>query len=363
MVKLCVLADADSIHTRKWIDYFSELNYEIHLISMRKTHYRYSDNVKIYILKPPFNNKLSYFLLINKVKNIINKVKPDILHGHYATSYGMLGKMSGFHPFIVSAWGSDIYEFPNRNKLNEKMLKSILNSADAVCSTSNNMSLEMKKYYDGDIIITPFGVDLSKFKQTDSILNKDYITIGVAKNLKPIYGINYLIEAFSEVKNELKHLKFRLLIIGDGSERTKLEKLCEEKGVSSIVEFTGNIDNDKIPEYINLMDIVCIPSLSESFGVAAVEACACGRPVIASNVGGLKEIVINGYNGYLVKAADVNDIKEKIKLILSDRDKLIEFSNNARLFVEDNYNWSNNREIMKKLYDKFTNNKLCVNEN
>ena len=187
MTKICFLADAHSIHTRKWVQYFSEFSNEIHIISMRETDYEYESNVHVHVLRSIGANKLSYFLLIKTVKKLIKNIKPDILHSHYATSYGLYGRMCNFHPFVISVWGSDVYEFPKGNKIKGLLLKYILKGADKVCSTSNDMAEETKKYYDKDIVITPFGVDIDKFKCNTPILNSNFITIGVIKGLEKIY--------------------------------------------------------------------------------------------------------------------------------------------------------------------------------
>lgn len=354
MAKICFLADADSIHTRKWVDYFSNFHNEIFIISMRDTNYKYTKNVKVMVIQPPFKNKLSYFFITKQIKKLIFKIKPDILHSHYATSYGLYGRISGYHPFIISVWGSDVYEFPKSNSLKAKLLSYILKGADAVCSTSVDMAKETKKYYNrNEIIITPFGVDLDKFNVKVPVLKNEYITIGVVKNLHKIYGIEYLVKAFEGLSKEISK-DIRLMIVGHGSERDNLEKLCQDLKISSKVTFTGNIDNTKVSDYINMMDIVCIPSLSESFGVSAVEACACGRPVVSTNVGGLKEIVFDDYNGYTVDPCNSNLLKEKLKILIENEDKIRSFSVNARKLAEEKYNWIENAAIMKNLYNKIT---------
>lgn len=353
-MRICILADGDSTHTQKWVEYFVKVGYKVHLISMRNAKIQYPQNVKTYVVKPISGSKLSYFLLISRIKKIVKKIKPDILHSFYASSYGMLGMMCNFHPYIISAWGSDIYEFPNKNLLNRFLLKRILNSGEVICSTSKDMKREIKKFYNDEVVLTPFGVDTKRFKSSTPILQKEYITIGITKNLEKIYGINYLIEAFAQLCNERKQ-DLKLLIVGDGTERENLQKLCKDKGILSNVSFTGRVENKDIPKYINEMDLLCFPSLSESFGVAAVEAQACGRPVVASKVGGLKEIIINDYNGYLIEPENVEDIKEKINLMLSDRKKMIEFSINARESIKKNYDWYENAKVMSDLYEKYTN--------
>ena len=356
MVKICFLADAQSIHTRKWAQYFSGIYNEIHIISMRKTDYIYESNVYVHVLKNISENKLSYFLLIKDIKKLVKEINPDILHSHYATSYGLYGRMCNYHPFVISVWGSDVYEFPKSNIAKKLLLKYILKGADRVCSTSHNMAEETRKYYNKDITITPFGVDVDKFKCYIPILSGKNITIGVIKGLEEIYGIDYLIEGFSNAIREYQGSKeLKLLIVGDGTQRIKLQSLVNELGINSNVTFTGKIDNDKVPEYINMMDIVCLPSLSESFGVSAVEACACERPIIATDVGGLKEIVFDNYNGFVIKQKSSEDIKLKIMKMIGNEVRMKEFSKNARKLVMEKYSWFNNAKIMDNVYKKLVN--------
>ena len=353
MLKLCYLADADSIHTRKWVDYFAKLGHEIHLISMRETNYEFCDNVYVYVIKPKINQKFGYFFLLNSIRSLVKKIKPDILHSHYASSYGLFGRACNFHPFIVSVWGSDVYEFPNLNKLNNILLSFILRGADTICSTSSNMAMETKKYCDNkEIELTPFGVDIEKFVNINEIMKNTSVTIGVVKSLEEVYGINYLIEAFSQLQNMYKDKNLKLMIVGNGSQKENLVQQCKKLEILSNVIFTGSIDNREVPEYINKMDIVCIPSLSESFGVSAVEACACGRPVISTNVGGLTEIVIDNYNGFTVNPKDSNSIVEKLDYLINNVDEAVRMSFNARRVVEEKYNWLENAKDMEKLYDK-----------
>lgn len=352
MTKICYLSDANSSHTQKWVDYFSNHYDEIHLISMRLSNYAYKENVKLYVIEPPYKNKLSYFFIINKIKKLVQNINPDLIHSHYATSYGLYGRLSGIRPFIVSVWGSDVYDFPKSNKFKSNLLRYILKGSDVVCSTSFDMAKEILKYYDkNDIEITPFGVDTNLFNITSNILENDYITIGLCKHLRPVYGINFLIEAFALLSKEVnKDLK--LLIVGDGEERLNLEKLTKSLHIQDKVTFTGDVKNKYVSHFINKMDIVCLPSIRESFGVAAVEASACGRPVVCSNVGGLKEVVIDGETGFLFKSQDVIDLKNKLKLLVENESLMRKFSSSGRQFVLENYNWEDNAKHMYDIYSK-----------
>lgn len=352
MTKICYLSDANSSHTQKWVDYFSDYYDEIHLISMRKSNHKYKSNVKLHIIEPPFKSKFSYFFIINKIRNLIKSINPDLVHSHYATSYGLYGRLCGFHPFIVSVWGSDVYEFPKSSKLKAKLFNYILDGADVICSTSNDMANEIRKYYNKkDIEITPFGVDTNKFNIHNNILSNSYITIGVSKHLNKIYGIDILLKSFAMLIKEVNK-DIRLLIVGDGPDRKPLETLAHELNIADKITFVGSVENKDVPIYMNKMDIVALPSLSESFGVAALEAESCGRPVVCSDVGGLKEVVSDSKTGYIFKSEDIVDLKNKLKLLVENEALMHSFSSSGRKFVLDNYDWKDNANHMHNIYLK-----------
>lgn len=346
---ICMLADAESVHTRKWAQYFAEKDYEVHLISRRDTRFQYHPHVTLHVLAP-VGGKIGIPVLASRVRKLVKHINPTILHSHYATSYGLLGRLCHFHPFFISAWGSDIFEFP-RTPIHKALLRYILKGADVLCSTSHAMAQEMLKYNDRPAVITPFGVDTEQFSPKVPILSGPEITIGVTKTLEPIYGIEYLIRAFAMLTKEVPQA-LKLKVIGDGYLRSSLEQLCQELGVAAQVEFLGRIEHVQLQDYLNQMDIICLPSLQESFGVAAIEACACGRPVVASNVGGLPEIVLDGHNGYLVPPKDPAALKERLKDLIVSPSTMQRMGKAGRELVIEKYQWNKNALLMEQLYEK-----------
>lgn len=353
MTKLCILADADSIHTQKWLDYFSTLNYDIHLISMRESDYKYKENVKTYVIKPMYKNKSSYIFLSLKVRKLVKKINPDILHSYYASSYGFFGAVSGLRPFVVSVWGSDVYLFPKSNGIYRKIINYVFDKADVLCSTSYDMAEEIKNYNNNkEIVITPFGVDVNLFKKTSNIFEKESMTIGIAKSLEKIYSIDTLIKALRIVIDRTKDSRIILKIIGDGRERENLKKLTKDLNLAENVEFIGRVKNTEVPNYINQVDIMCLCSLSESFGVSAIEALACERPVIASNCGGLKEVINDGETGLLFNPEDEEQLAEKLEYLYANRNIAINMGKKGREVVLDMYDWRQNVKTMSDLYER-----------
>lgn len=156
-------------------------------------------------------------------------------------------------------------------------------------------------------------------------------------------GVDHLIEAFELIARELpkssiqKHCK--LIIVGDGDLRQRYEQKAKELGVSDRIIFAGSVSDKELPEYYNLADVVTLPSIdsSEAFGVVLVEAMACAKPVVASYLPGVRSVVRDGENGYLVKPCDIADLATKILSILVDEDKAKKMGKRGAELVNEHY--------------------------
>ena len=356
-MKICYLADINSAHTHKWLNYFKSKGYDIHVISLGNGEYEgvtvHSLDINDTVMKKSTDkNKLQYFKKIKRVKELVNEIKPDILHAHYATSYGLLGALANYHPYIISVWGSDVYDFPIKSPIHKMMVKYNLKKADYIYSTSNVMKDETKKYTDKDIEVTPFGVDISRF--VPGRIEKDEVVIGTIKTLEEKYRIQYLVRAFKNLKDRNPDVNLKLRIGGKGSQEDYLIKLCKELNIDSDVTFLGFVNPDDVVKEFQNFDVAVFPSTldSESFGVAAVEAESCGTPIVVSDVGGLMESTKPGFTSLVAKKASVEDLTDKIDVLIKDKELRNTMGINARKFVEENYSLADNFDYVDKLYHK-----------
>jgi len=348
-MKICLLAPANSVHTLKIAYSLKESGNEVFIISFHKPLPKDVDALYFSPIISPLG-KLNYLLHIPKIKKIVEQLHPDILHAHYISSYGFVGSLLNYHPFIVSVWGSDIFDFPKRSFLHKYLVKYALKKADFVLSTSSIMAEETKKYTDKEVFVTPFGVDCEKFKPMPELKPKDKIIIGTIKALKPKYGIEYLIRAFKILVDKYPYLPLELDIGGEGYLKEELEKLVRSLNIEDKVKFLGFISNDEVPKYFNMFTVSVSVSESESFGVAVLEAEACGVPVVVSNIGGLPEVVKDGDTGFIVPPKDPQATANAIEKILLDEELRKKFSINARNFVLNKYNWEENFKLIIKIY-------------
>jgi glycosyltransferase involved in cell wall biosynthesis len=343
-MKILFLAHSGSPHTQKWVRHFVGRGDEVHVASLVDEPI---EGATAYPFRRPTGTKLDYFFNIGLVKKVVKELKPDVLHAHYATSYGFLGAKTGFHPFVITAWGSDVLDFP-RFYLKRKWLGSVLSKADGLTAAGRFLAEATERLFtDGKkVSLTPFGVNLEVF-QPETRKEGKTIVIGATKSLESVYGLEYLIRAFAKLQNP----GLRLLLVGDGSLRPKLERLAAELKIADRLEFAGRAAPNEIPAYLRRMDILVNPSLRESFGVSVLEAQACEIPVIASNTGGLPEVMQDGLTGFLVPLEDVNALAEKIGLLVSDDNLRKRMGKAGRKFVKKKYDWNENAKIMERLYD------------
>lgn len=365
-MKVLLLSDISSEHTEKWALGLAKNGIEVGLFSFNKSTYAWYENkpgiTLLYEAEKSLNaenklSKITYLTFVNKLKAIIKSFKPDVLHAHYATSYGLIGAMTGFHPFIISAWGTDVMKFPQKNVFNRSVLKYNLRKADAICATSNTIKEYLKPVTKKDVYVIPFGVDINVFskREVKKITDQDAFVIGCIKSLESIYNIDVIIKALAILKRKYPAKKIKLLIIGVGSQEKNLKNLVKQLSLDKEVIFTGRIPFEQVSDYFNMLDVLVNISDYESFGVSVIEAMACCKAVIATNTGGLKEIINSDSVGKLVPVKNIETTCEAIETYMNDMNLMEQTGNEARERVKKDYNWDINVKEMISVYQSLIN--------
>jgi glycosyltransferase involved in cell wall biosynthesis len=177
------------------------------------------------------------------------------------------------------------------------------------------------------------------------------------KALEKKYGVEYLIKAFQLVKQRNPDCSLKLLIVGKGTQETELKKLVKALGLESNTIFTGFINHSEVEKYQNMLDISVSVSIdnSESFGVAVLEASACGKPVIVTNVGGLPEVVNDEKTGYVIEAKNYFVLAEVLEKLILNPKLRFELGNSGRERVKNMYSWNSSVAQMISIYNSLTN--------
>lgn len=352
-MRICFIGPANSSHIEKWCDWFSSRGHEIHVISFTPGNL---PNASIHLIdlgvdaKGSDAGKLKYLLTGRKIKSLVESIHPDIVNVHYASSYGVAAALSGVKNYVLSIWGSDIYEFPNKSPLHKALLKYSLKRADCLFSTSKAMAIEAGKYTGKGFEITPFGVDMDMFDPARrSRKDNDVFIVGTVKSLSDIYGIRYILEAVAAIKKE-GEIPVRLRIAGKGPQEDEYRKLADSLGISDITTWLGFISQPEAAvEWAN-MDLAIIPSESESFGVSAVEAQSCGTAVIISDIPGLMEATDPGVSSKVVPGKDPKAIADAIKDLYRDPETRKKMGIEGRKYVRANYEIDRCFQNIEELY-------------
>jgi len=290
------------------------------------------------------------------VDNIIseNKINFDLIHSHFTWSSGYVGvklKEKYGKPFVVTAHGFDIYLWPFKDDEWKKKIECVLNGANQIITVSQkNLSYIKKLNCDVPVHIIPNGFRRNLFspRNSDECLRnlqiqfdkKIILSVG---NLLEVKGYNFLLKAVYELIKYKKDIM--CIIIGVGPLKNKLHKQIRKLGLEDYIKLLGGKPHNEIPLWMNACDIFAIPSLNEGNPTVMFEALGCGKPVIATRVGGIPEVISSDDYGLLVNPGDFRDLAEKLLFALEkkwDYKKIVEYS---ELFTWDN--------IVKKILEVY----------
>jgi glycosyltransferase involved in cell wall biosynthesis len=363
-VRICYLANASLVHTHRWVRYFVERGHEIHVISFENAQI---EGTTVHVLKLPVLVENATFALkmasIYRIKSLIKRIDPDILHAHYVTNYGLFGALCNFNPFVITAWGSDVLIIPEArftSMTKKPIAKYALRKADLITCDAEHMKEAMRRLgiAPEKITIIYFGVDTRKFspgEKSEELRAKlgiyDSPSVISLRNLEPLFDVESLIKSIPLVLEEIPKSKF--VIAGKGYEEKRLRELAKTLGVSDNVKFIGFIQNDKLPQYLNSMDVCVSTSLSDA-GIAAstAEAMACELPVIVTDVADNRKWVEDGVNGFLVPIKDPKFLAKKIIYLLQNEMMRKKFGKVNRKIIEERNNYYKEMEKMEAIYEE-----------
>lgn len=322
----------------------SEKGYEVHFITYEQP-VRLNFHPNIYyheVAVPPY--PLFEFppyetALASKMVNVIINNKLDLLHVHYAIPHASAAyfarqilKTQGLDvPFITTLHGTDI-TLVGRDQTYAPVVAFSINESDAITAVSNNLKEETYRYFniEKNIHVIPNFVDIQRFHQTDKGHFKKMLApngeriLAHVSNFRKVKRVEDVVRIFEKVRDVIPS---KLLMIGDGPERQNAEDLCRTLHLEHDCRFLGK--QEIINEIFSITDLFLLPSQSESFGLAALEAMACGVPVVSTNTGGLPEINIDGVTGFLSNVGDTDNMAKQAIHILSDDERLQQFKKAA----------------------------------
>lgn len=339
--KLVLLAPASVGHTRRWATALAGRGLEV-VLATQHPDPAFTPPPGLRIVALPHTGLAGYFRNVPALRRLLRQERPDLLNAHYASGYGTTAALAGFRPWLLSVWGSDVYDFPYEGALKGWWLRRNLAQADAIASTSEAMARQVQRLLPTvrDLTVTPFGIDTARFAPPAAPPSRDRLVVGTVKTLAPKYGIDVLLRAFAQL-SQASPRPVSLLIVGGGPQQAELQALARTLGLQDAVHFAGAVPHDEVPAWLHRMDVFVAASRldSESFGVAVLEASACGLPVVVSDAGGLPEVVAAGETGLVVPRDDAPALTEALRLLVDDAGLRRALGAAGRARVRQLYEW------------------------
>lgn len=266
--------------------------------------------------------------LASKMVDVVQHEGLDILHVHYAIPHASAAYMAKqilktkniSIPVITTLHGTDI-TLVGKDKTYEPVVTFSINESDIVTAVSEDLKKDTYEHFEiiKEIEVIPNFIDLNRFKKQ----KKDHFKTAICpngeklivhtSNFRKVKRVQDVIAVFDKLRSVVPA---KLLLVGDGPERTEMEELCRELDHCEDIRFLGKLE--AVEEVLSVSDLFIMPSEKESFGLAALEAMACEVPVISTNAGGLPELNVNGYSGFVSDIGDVEDMAKNAIHILDD---------------------------------------------
>jgi glycosyltransferase involved in cell wall biosynthesis len=320
--KILYLADTYQFHSRRWINYFIKKGHDVYVINTRRKKYPI-ENCRIFEA-----GRLPLLFQLILTVWLIWKIKPHILHAHNVTRTGWLGAMSGFHPFVLTPWGSDLFIDARKNAFYGLMGRYSLKKADLITCDSEALKKEAVRlgarvssieiiYWGIDLDLFHPGYDTAKLRTGLNIGDKRVVFSG--RHFFPKYNILTIVKAIPLILQENRNIAFILKTWGKDPAYTKqIHDMVKDLGVEKNVMFLGEIDLNEMPYYYNLATVYISVPFSDSMPASIFEAMACGCVPVLSDLESTRELIEQDINGIIVPAEDHRMLADAVVKVISD---------------------------------------------
>jgi glycosyltransferase involved in cell wall biosynthesis len=358
-VRLCFIADGRSIHTQRWAEHFGK-GHEVHLITYDPVGH-VLPGVTEHVVPSPFRNLwLGFWPRHLRIRRLIRRIDPDLVHAHFITKYGFHLPLGGKWPVVVSAWGDDILVLPPKSRLILAFTRRVLEGADLVYAVSQDLRRHILEDFGiapGKVVWLPMGIDTALFSPGDEKGGKEReqgkpVTLFSNRGFFPVYDTRNLLSGFALALEEDPALT--LVLKGDGPEKEEMKALAATLASPSAIIFRDRTSYAEVPGDLRGADIFISTATSDGTPVSVLEAMATGLPCIATRVGGVPEWITDGENGLLVPPGDPAALARAILALAGDPSLRERLGTRARETVRERADWGRLMVRVEEDYKKLT---------
>jgi len=368
-IRLVFIADGTSVHTKYWSTEFMQRGYDVHIISFTPEPV---EGVKVHQLK--YFGKIAYPLRIWSVRRAVRKIRPDVLHAHYISNYGVYAALSGFNPIVMSAWGDDIDTGPERSRIVKFFVKFALKRAEVVHTGDElgkrrliELGCDKRK-----ILVQNWGIDTDLFSPTarSQALRKrlgieDSYSVLCARYWSPEYHVDVFLRAVPLVLGKMPNVKF--ILLGGGILEKNLKELANNLGIDRNVLFLGKVGRDEMPAYLASVDVY-VDTITDfvtnasgdgpprrgggGIGQTTGQAMSCGTPQILSDQ--LNARMGDWFRGIMYRQSDYRDLAQKIIDLLPDEKLRKKIGEESRKVVLQSWNLEKTLKMWDSIYNELS---------
>ena len=365
-MRLCYIANPNSIHTRRGLRYFVERGHAVHLIALRTPQQPVPDGVVLYDLAAQINvRKLRYLPWVRRVRQTVRRVRPDVLHAHQVANAGWLGAAAGYHPFVVTAWGSDLLVGPRRFWAQRQLARWVLRRADYVTCVSQSLGEAARALgvAPSRLEVAPWGVDSDIYQPpVDRTALRAELGFGAEplvlslRAMRPLYNPLDIARSIPLVLDQVPTAGFLIRTYScDPAVLAEFQTIIEQHHATHAVRYVADLgDEQAIADHYRMADVaVSVPS-SDGTPSSVLEALACGVVPVVSDVPSLHEWIEHEQQGLFVPVGDVTAISAAIVRLLKDEGLRKALSANAVRLVRqraDSRVWMLH---MEEIYQRLT---------
>ncbi len=362
-LRLCYISNPNIVHTRRWAGWFARRGHTVCLLADVPPKEPWSE-VPVIDLSAIFRGPVVRFAVWEVwLRRFMRRWRPDILHAHRVNSAGWLGAFSGFHPFVVTPWGSDVFLGPSRSKVARYLARYTLQHADQVTALSHAIgerSVELGAGK-GKLVEISLGVDLDTFSPGAAknrlipglSIPDDARVVFSPRAAHPIYNLDIILTALQQVRQNFPEVYFLFNKYNpDPVYVDELNRLAKDLDVgSSIIWLPPTSSPAEMAERYRLSDVVIsVPSSDGGTPLTILEAMACAKPVVCSDLPPLHEFITSGENGWLVPVRQPGPLADAILRVLQDPIQAAAFGRKARQVVADRVSLEAEMQRMEAIY-------------
>jgi glycosyltransferase involved in cell wall biosynthesis len=306
--------------------------------------------------------RLAFWRCFGLFRRALREFPPDVVHAGWVTTCGLMSALSGFRPFLLMPWGSDVL-LAHRSTRAQMKLKWVAHRAQRItcdCLAVKERLVADVKYPEEKILVAPWGIDLHRFRPHPQEASELRSTLGwedkkiliMTRSFEPVYGIEHFLASLPEVLR--REPETRVILVGRGSLEPKLHGMVEALGLRGCVHFAGFVPNPALPYYLSAADVYVSSSLSDGTSLSLLEGMACALPVVVTDVPANLEWIQDGFNGYVAPRQNSHALAECLVKMLQQEEVRCAMGQRNFHIAQERANWDENFRKIEGLYAAMT---------